>query len=164
MGMTINTIKPHGKSLRQGRHSENNRVYLITTVTCQRQEVFADFGLGRLVVQAMRHQQLQQHVNSLAFVVMPDHLHWLFSLQNDWNLARVMQSVKGCSAYQIQKIRRNRGDVGSNQVLWQEGYHDHAVRKEEDLQQLAHYIVANPLRAGLVDKIGDYPLWDAVWL
>jgi putative transposase len=48
--------------------------------------------------------------------------------------------------------------------LWQDGYYDRALRKEEDLQQIARYIVANPLRAKLVNKIGDYPLWDAVWL
>jgi len=29
---------------------------------------------------------------------------------------------------------------------------------------MARYIVANPLRAGLVERIGDYPLWDATWL
>jgi hypothetical protein len=38
------------------------------------------------------------------------------------------------------------------------------LRKDEDLQTVARYIVANPLRAGLVEKIGDYPLWDAIWL
>ena len=30
--------------------------------------------------------------------------------------------------------------------------------------KLARYVVANPLRAGLVEKLGDYPLWDAVWV
>jgi len=29
---------------------------------------------------------------------------------------------------------------------------------------IARYIVANPLRAGLVSRVGDYPLWDACWL
>ncbi|MGH8412134.1 MAG: REP-associated tyrosine transposase, partial [Pseudomonas sp.] len=38
------------------------------------------------------------------------------------------------------------------------------IRRDEDLPAVARYIVANPLRAGLVEKIGDYPLWDAVWL
>jgi hypothetical protein len=28
----------------------------------------------------------------------------------------------------------------------------------------ARYIVANPLRAGLTRRLGDYPLWDAIWL
>ena len=160
----MNKTKPHSKDLRKGRYSQNNQVYLVTTVTYQRQKVFTDFELGRLVVRAMCFQHQQQKVNSLAFVVMPDHMHWLFSLQNDWGLAKVMQSVKGGSAYKIQKIRRERSEIGKNQALWQDGYHDHAVRKEEDLQQLARYLVGNPLRAGLVSKISDYPLWDAVWL
>ena len=44
------------------------------------------------------------------------------------------------------------------------GLHDHAVRSDEDFRALARYVVANPLRAGLVSQIGDYPLWDAAWL
>jgi putative transposase len=48
--------------------------------------------------------------------------------------------------------------------LWQRGFYDHALRKDEDVLKLARYIVANPIRAGIINKIGDYPLWDAVWL
>ena len=100
----------------------------------------------------------------LAFVIMPDHIHWLFALQNECSLADVMQSVKGQSARKIQQIRRERGEIAAKQALWQEGYHDHALRKEEDVQKMARYIVANPLRAGIVSKIADYSLWDAIWL
>ncbi|ELQ10491.1 hypothetical protein A986_22350 [Pseudomonas fluorescens BRIP34879] len=41
---------------------------------------------------------------------------------------------------------------------------DQAQRQQDDLVKTARHVVANPLRAGLVDRIGDYPLWDAVWL
>jgi REP element-mobilizing transposase RayT len=162
--MIIKKTKPHGKDLRKGRYSENNQIYLVTTVTQQRQKVFTDFSLGRLVVHALRYQHQQQKVNSLAFVIMPDHIHWLFALQNDSSLAEVMRSVKGRSAHKIQKIRRERNEISSRQALWQKGYHDHALRKEEDLQQTARYIIANPIRAGIVNKVADYPLWDAIWL
>ena len=162
--MEIEKATSHGKDLRKGRHSDNNQIYLLTSVTHLRQAVFSDFRLGRIVVQAMFQQHQQQNVNSLAFVVMPDHFHWLFALQNNHTLSRVMQSVKGSSSFQIQKIRRERGEIEISEVLWQEGFHDHALRKEEDLKKLARYIVANPLRAGIVSKIADYPLWDAVWL
>ena len=164
MDVKINKANPHSNALRKGRYSENNRIYLVTTVTCQRQKVFLQFDVGRIVVHAMRQQHDQENVESLAFVVMPDHLHWLFALQKHASLAKVMQRVKGNSAYRIQKTLRKRSEMEANQVLWQDGYHDHAVRREEDLQQLARYIVANPLRAGLVSKVGDYPLWNAVWL
>nr|EPB97991.1 hypothetical protein L321_00197 [Pseudomonas plecoglossicida NB2011] len=48
--------------------------------------------------------------------------------------------------------------------VWQAGYHDRALRREEDVVMAARYIIANPLRAGLADKVGDYPHWDAVWV
>jgi REP element-mobilizing transposase RayT len=48
--------------------------------------------------------------------------------------------------------------------VWQNGFHDHALRQEEDLAEVARYIVANPLRAGLVERLGDYPHWHAIWL
>ena len=69
-----------------------------------------------------------------------------------------MQRIKGRSAISINRVLGNQGQ------LWQKGFHDRAIRKEEDLQAIARYVVANPLRACLVDKIGDYPLWDAIWL
>lgn len=69
-----------------------------------------------------------------------------------------MQRIKGRSAISINRVFGNHGQ------LWQKGFHDRAIRKEEDLQTIARYVVANPLRANLVDKIGDYPLWDAIWL
>jgi len=48
--------------------------------------------------------------------------------------------------------------------VWQRGFHDHALRAEEDIVGVARYLVANPLRAGLCDKIGNYPYWNAQWL
>lgn len=162
--MAIKNPKSHAKDLRKGRHSENNQIYLVTSVTHHRQTIFTDFFLGRIVVNAMRYQHRQKNVSSLAFVIMPDHFHWLFALQNNSKLADIMRYVKGRSASKIQQIRRNRNENEKNQVLWQKGYYDHAMRKEEDIQKMARYIVANPLRAGIVNNIADYPLWDAIWL
>ena len=35
---------------------------------------------------------------------------------------------------------------------------------EKNLQDLARYVVRNPLRAGLVRSVYDYSLWDAIWI
>jgi hypothetical protein len=42
-------------------------------------------------------------------------------------------------------------------------FHDHALRGDEDLQSVTRYLVGNPLRAGLVENIGEYPFWNAEW-
>ncbi|WP_455210294.1 REP-associated tyrosine transposase [Kaarinaea lacus] len=151
--------KYNGHRLRIGRYSGTHRIYHLTTTTKHRRPYFSDFQLGRMVVQALRYQHEQGKVHSLAFVVMPDHLHWLVQLGADTNLAKVMSTVKGWSTSQIRQTTNN-----NNHNIWQRGYFDHALRSDEDVQSVARYIVANPLRAGLVGHIGEYPLWDAVWL
>jgi len=148
---------PASHRLRIGRFSEPNRIYLITTNTHERIPIFKNFHLGRLVVWQFRLAQYQGLANSLAWVIMPDHFHWLFELR-DASLSQVMQRVKSRSTLAINRA------CGTQGAFWQSGYHDRAARAEEDLIPIARYIIGNPLRAGLVEHIGDYPLWDAAWL
>ena len=147
----------HAKDLRSGRYSQFGRPYLITTVTDNRDPIFQDFNIARMMIRELHACCDQLHIESLAWVLMPDHLHWLFLLNHSL-LSEVLIRVKGRSAYAINRYR------GGHARVWQKGFHDHAIRKDEDIKAVARYIIANPLRAGLVDKIGDYPFWDAVWL
>ncbi|NVZ53655.1 transposase [Pseudomonas sp. B6002] len=149
--------QPNSHLLRRGRYSEPGRAYLVTVVVHQRQPLFRDFHLGRLLVAELRRVHEAGLVNSLAWVVMPDHFHWLFDLNNT-TLPDVMRQTKSRSTLSINRARHSR------EKFWQRGYHDRAVRTEEDLKKIARYIIANPLRAGLVERVGDYPLWDAAWL
>lgn len=148
----------HGRDLRKGRYSETGRVYLVTAVTEARRTLFADIGLGREVVHAMRYHDLAGGSETLAFVVMPDHFHWLFAMGENMSLAPLIKSVKSFFARRINRC------LGGSGKVWQTGYHDHALRREEDIVQVSRYVVANPLRAGLVERLGDYPLWDAAFL
>ena len=147
----IRNDKPHGRNLRKGRCSSPGQAYLVTTVTRERRPVFADFYAARQLIETLRIVQRRQSATTLAFVVMPDHLHWLMTLGDGESLSKVMQTVKGSSAIRI------------GWPIWQAGFHDHAVRADEELKVLARYVVANPLRAGLVEHIGDYSHWDAIW-
>jgi REP element-mobilizing transposase RayT len=69
-----------------------------------------------------------------------------------------MRLFKGATSHIIKPMINWQG------TFWQRGFYDYAIRQDEDLKKLARYIVANPLRAGLVESIGDYPHWDAKWL
>lgn len=144
--------------LRKDRYSQPGGLYFITAVTADRERWFERFPLARLVILRMRQLHDEHLVDSLAFVLMPDHLHWLFSLGEHAPLPRVMNLSKGRCARDINACLNRTGPV------WQPAFHDHALRAEEDVRQIARYIVANPLRAGLVSRLGDYPHWDAAWL
>ena len=151
--------KYHGGDLRKGRVSVPQQVYLVTTVTKKRLPIFNDFSHARFVINALRYTEQSRQLKSLSFVVMPDHLHWLFSIGDNSELSQVVADIKRRSSYRINQYRDKTGST-----IWQPGFHDYALRKEEDIKGVARYIVANPLRAGLVDSIGEYPFWDALWL
>jgi len=143
--------------LRAGRFSETQRIYLLTATTENRETLFSNFTVGRIVVTELKAAQQDGLANSLAWVLMPDHLHWLIALQQG-SLSGLMRRIKGRSAKRVNALSGRQGK------LWQDGFHDRALRREEDILPAARYVVANPLRAGLVSKIGDYSMWDAVWL
>ncbi len=143
---------------RTGRFSERNRIYHISTTTHCREPLFLSLENGRKVVQALMCEEQRGHSTTLAFVVMPDHLHWLLQLKGNHSISDSVCVVKSRSARHINAI------TGRKKTIWQRGFYDRAIRKDEDLVTIARYIVANPLRAGLVDSIERYSLWDAVWV
>lgn len=149
-------LKPNAKALRKGRYSEHGRIYLVTIVCAERARIFEHYGCARIVVRTMK--TMEENARTLCFVVMPDHVHWLMQLEGVSTLSSNVQQLKSCVTKQIRKRSLFRGSV------WRRGFHDRAVRKESDLREVARYIVLNPLRAGLVEKLGDYPHWDAIWL
>jgi REP element-mobilizing transposase RayT len=157
--MNTNTRRPPGTAaLRAGRYSGRNQIYLVTTCTRDRYPWFADLYSGRKVVNSIRYQDDCGHTVTLAFVVMPDHLHWLLQLCGNRTLSVCVQNVKAFSSREVNLLMQRQGPV------WQKGFHDHGLRSEEDVVSIARYVVANPIRAGLVRTFGKYSLWDAIWL
>ncbi len=79
-----------------------------------------------------------------AFVVMPDHVHFLVNFPE----GKVMQDS-------IEKWKRwTSRQLG---IDWQRDWFDHRLRRDESWREKAEYIVNNPVRAGLVEEAGDWP-------
>lgn len=145
-------------ALRRGRVSLPGQLYLLTSTTVERRRLFTDFPLACTAARAFNDPRLLDDARLLAWVLMPDHVHWLTALGERFSLDELVLRLKSASARRVNAIRNTKGPV------WAPAYHDHALRAEEDIQAVARYIVANPVRAGLVRRVGDYPFWDAVWL
>jgi len=104
----------------------------------------------------------------VAFVVMPSHFHWVFHPRADWVQAsvederqagkpaprtpreRIMQSVKGYSAYQCNRL------LGRHGEFWQDESYDHVVRDDDELLRIIEYVENNPVKAGLVKRREDW--------
>ena len=146
------------RQLRKGRYSDQNHIYHVTTSTHQRAPLFANLTFGRILVQAMQREQEAGHAETLAFVIMPDHWHWLLRLSAERSLSSSMSTVKSYTTRMINDVSKREGR------LWQPGFYDRAMRKEDDIVGVARYIIANPVRAGIARSVRDYSLWDSVWV
>jgi REP element-mobilizing transposase RayT len=151
-------IEPHGSQrLRLGRRTVGQAVYHLRFTTNQRRCLLADFQTARLVARSLAAVVDMGRATSLCHVVMPDHVHWLIQLHAD-GLADVARPAKSLSAMAINR------HLGRHGPVWQTAYFDRMVRPSESLLGVARYILRNPVRAGLVRRVGQWPHWDAIWL
>lgn len=95
-----------------------------------------------------------------AMVVLPDHLHAVWTLpMGDGDISRRWSIIKarfsrGLSAAEgrsaSKRAKRERG-------IWQRRFWDHLIRNEADYRQHVAYCWANPVKHGLVARPTDWP-------
>jgi putative transposase len=144
-------------TLRHGRVSEPGRIYLVTTVTRERSRIFANPDAARSAAACLGDARIVGDNRLLAWVLMPDHLHVLLELGKEVALSVCVARIKSASA------RAVNARLGIRGALWEPGFHDHAMRCEESIADAARYVICNPLRAGLVDRVEDYEFWYQAW-
>lgn len=139
------------QNLRRNRISAPGNFYHITCVTHNRVPLFNDLLNARKLIRILADDHNRETIDMMAFCIMPDHFHWLFELKVG-GISHVVKRVK------------SKFSKATGHPAWQDGFHDHLLRSDEDLVNVARYIVANPLRAKMVTDIRDYPHWYAKWL
>lgn len=144
--------------LRTGRYSQANTEYFITFNIHNRSSIFEDVKIARLFCKHIAVNEKKNQCKWLTWVLMPDHFHGLLQLGEKVQLSKVIAELKGTTAYKINAELDRKGK------LWQTSFYDHALREEENRKNIARYIVANPLRKGLVKDIKKYPYWNSIYL
>jgi len=89
-----------------------------------------------------------------AWVVMPNHVHLLFLVQ-DVPMAQLVDAWKGFTAKEANKI------LGRKGKFWQDGYWDTYMRDDEHERRTRLYIENNPTKARLVASPSDWPFGSA---
>nr|WP_246197426.1 transposase [Pseudoxanthomonas sacheonensis] len=130
----------------------------MTTATKAREPFFRTSNAAHAAARCFTESPLLGDCRLLAWVLMPDHVHWLMQLGAKDSLEMVVSRLKSSSA------RKANAVLGRTGALWEKAYHDRAMRSNDDLARVASYIIANPIRAGLVEDIGHYPYWNSGWI
>jgi len=110
-----------------------------------------DPRVAEVVVEALRRGEAERKLYRLcAYVVMANHVHVL--LEPLAPLGRITHWIKGCSAHQANRILGLR-----KQSFWQHESYDHWARDERECHRIVRYIESNPVSAGLVSCIEEWP-------
>jgi putative transposase len=119
---------------------QESRTYFVTAVTAQRRHLFQISDNARLLEKTILDYRRQGKFLLHAFVIMPDHLHILFTPAPDTSLEKAMQFIKGGFSFRL----RNKMDV------WMRSFNESQIASEEKYTSCVRYIEENPVRAGLV--------------
>ena len=102
--------------------------------------------LHRATSQSQRRRPF--HID--AWVVLPDHLHAIWTLPpGDSDFPSRWRDIKIAFSKSIAKNGERR--------VWQRGYWEHLIRDERDLGNHADYIYLNPVKHGLVARVEEWP-------
>jgi putative transposase len=149
--------KPGHKALRIGRHSCPGQTYLVTFATQGRKPIFADHAIASSAVECMLESSAWRSSLLLHWVLMPNHWHGLIALGENVPLSSCVARLKGGSARSLRLL------YPQIDVVWAAGFHDRALRTQEGIVAAGVYIEANPVRAGLVREVADYPFAGSMW-
>ena len=109
---------------------------------------------------AVRQTRQRQPFHIDAWVVLPDHMHCIWTLPpGDTNYSARWKSIKIIFAKSLPKteylsdIRKKRGERG----IWQRRFWEHSMRDDRDYAAHMDYVYLNPLKHGLVQRVVDWP-------
>ena len=77
------------------------QAYFVTACCYEQKFVFRNTAAAKLMMRELWQQGSQGDFQSLAFVVMPDHIHWLLQLTGETTLSDIVGRTKGRTAYLI---------------------------------------------------------------
>lgn len=92
-----------------------------------------------------------------AWVIMPNHAHILFSPVAGNSMTRIMQSIKGATARDANRL------LGRTGAFWMRDYFDRYIRDAEHYAKAFRYIENNPVKAGFCERAADWRFGSAWW-
>ena len=125
------------------------RRYFVTACTPHRRPFFTIATVATVTIDQLRACSARQMFAVIAYCLMPDHAHLLVEGQADDSDLQAF-----VHAWKLRSSFHTRPQVGG--PLWQRGYYEHTLRSDESTIDVARYVLANPVRAGLVAYPTEY--------
>ncbi len=142
---------PQRKNIRLKRVVYNGPLTIACTIRTYREIDIIKESMVAEILKNIHSFEYEHRNKSLAYCLMPDHLHWLFRITDI-----SMNAIDQIDEFK-QKTSFKASQKSTITHLWQDRFFDHIMRTDEDVEEHAKYIFWNPVRKGIVDKANEYP-------
>lgn len=135
--------------------------FFFTVVTHQRNRLFSVEENINLLREAFKIVQAKYFFTIDAFVLLPEHLHCIWTLpendndfSNRWRLVKLYFSRRCKKEFNlpVSASRQQKKEQG----IWQRRFWEHQIRNDRDFSEHVDYIHYNPVKHGLVSAVKDW--------
>lgn len=136
--------------------------FFFTVVTCRRRPILCDKPVREALRFAIEDVRLRLPFTVDAIVLMPDHLHCIWTLPDgDTDFSTRWSQIKHHVSYRCRDLYQA-SLSGSRQrkreaPLWQRRFWEHRIRDEIDMERHVDYIHFNPVKHRLADAASAWP-------
>ncbi|MCB2213898.1 transposase [bacterium] len=134
------------------RYYQKDQIVFITQVVQNRYPAFNNPDIVSLLRQSWRRTKDRHPFNMLAYVVLPDHFHFLIQPKGNSNFSQVMHALKLSFTLSYKHQTKTTKPL----KFWQKRFWDHVIRSESDLENHIHYIHFNPIKHGYVTDLNQW--------
>ena len=142
--------KPRNKRLPRETYEQPGIVWFFTMRAYLFQTPFVNDELNRMIIDTLHEYREKYRCHVFVYCLMPDHFHCLTSPREfGLSVLTFIDRFKG-------KTTNSSWPLGWKGTLWQSGSYDHGLRQEDDLREVAKYIMENPVRKNLTASPAEW--------
>ena len=138
--------------------------WFFTVVTCKRRRVLTHPAVRLALRQAVEKTRISHPFAINAWVLLPEHLHCLWTLPNDdtgfsarWSIIKRRTSQALADRPDLLPPSTQTRTKRRESTLWQRRFWEHRIRDEDDLRHHLDYIHWNPVKHEHVTSVADWP-------
>jgi putative transposase len=140
-------VKRGYQALRRKRVTIPGAVYFVTICIESRARGLTDPRVCSEIRKEIAVLETEHLLKLHAAVIMPDHLHVLFTATGVLSIGQLIGRLKF----------KTKSSLSSQGLSWQGNFYEHRLRPRDSIEEVVRYIYLNPYRAGLVAQNLAYP-------
>ena len=149
---------------RYRRSNAAGATFFFTLVTHRRQSILCDEPVRRALREAVSRERARRPFNIDAWVLLPDHLHCIWSLPPGdadfgfrWGWIKRLVTRAVAAEYERAEWRNPSRITRRESTIWQRRFWEHQIRDDADYATHMDYVHINPVKHGLVCAVAEWP-------